>query len=93
MRERYVNVYEVERVYGGPEEGGWDYDVGTPLMTLGPWRDDEDWEDARDRVMDWVDQQNAGKPKPWSVFAEPLMEVAVEEHPAEAFPTETPYYH
>lgn len=23
----YVNVYRVERVYGGPEEGGWWYDM------------------------------------------------------------------
>jgi hypothetical protein len=27
---RYLNVYIVEREYGGPEEGGWWYDVGTP---------------------------------------------------------------
>lgn len=26
----YINVYIVERIYGGPEEGGWWYDVGTP---------------------------------------------------------------
>lgn len=25
----YVNVYEVYRAYGGPEEGGWYYDEGT----------------------------------------------------------------
>jgi hypothetical protein len=24
----YVNVYEVDRAYGGPEEGGWYYDAG-----------------------------------------------------------------
>jgi hypothetical protein len=29
MRKRYyVNVYEYEREYGGPEEGGWYYDAG-----------------------------------------------------------------
>ena len=27
----YVNVYEVYRAYGGPEEGGWYYDEGTLL--------------------------------------------------------------
>ena len=25
----YVNVYEVYRAYGGPQEGGWFYDEGT----------------------------------------------------------------
>jgi hypothetical protein len=24
----YVNIYKVDRAYGGPEEGGWYYDVG-----------------------------------------------------------------
>ena len=24
----YVNVYEIDREYGGPEEGGWWYDSG-----------------------------------------------------------------
>lgn len=27
---RYINVYIVERAYGGPEEGGWWFDEGTP---------------------------------------------------------------
>lgn len=27
----YVNVYAVDRVYGGPEEGGWWFSIGTPL--------------------------------------------------------------
>lgn len=26
----FVNVYRVGRSYGGPEEGGWSYDVGEP---------------------------------------------------------------
>jgi hypothetical protein len=25
----FVNIYEVDRVYGGPEEGGWYFDAGT----------------------------------------------------------------
>ena len=31
MRTLYVNVYQVERCYGGAEEGGWWYDSYTPL--------------------------------------------------------------
>jgi|TARA_R110000796_G_scaffold214879_2_gene330865 hypothetical protein len=27
--DHHVNVYEVDRSYGGPEEGGWYYDTGT----------------------------------------------------------------
>ena len=29
----YVNVYQIQRAYGGPEEGGWWYDEGTPIET------------------------------------------------------------
>jgi hypothetical protein len=29
----FVNVYEVSRVYGGPQEGGWYYDAGQLLAT------------------------------------------------------------
>jgi hypothetical protein len=31
---RYVNAYEVTLGYGGPEEGGWYYDVGDPLASV-----------------------------------------------------------
>jgi hypothetical protein len=30
-----VSIYMVDRAYGGPEEGGWWYEVGTPLQ--GGW--------------------------------------------------------
>lgn len=29
----FVNVYEVDRAYGGPEEGGWYYDTGRLMAT------------------------------------------------------------
>ena len=30
----YVNVYNVYQAYGGPEEGGWYYDIGEPLASI-----------------------------------------------------------
>lgn len=30
----YVNAYLVQRCYGGPEEGGWWFDSGTPLAAV-----------------------------------------------------------
>jgi hypothetical protein len=32
-REVFVNVYSIESHYGGPEEGGWDYQQGTPVVS------------------------------------------------------------
>jgi hypothetical protein len=29
----FVNVYEVDRAYGGPEEGGWYYDTGRLVLS------------------------------------------------------------
>ncbi len=33
-RRLYVNAYEVVRVYGGPEEGGWWYNLRCPLESV-----------------------------------------------------------
>lgn len=30
----YVNVYRLDRAYGGPEEGGWYYDCGDPVASV-----------------------------------------------------------
>lgn len=30
----YLNTYEVYQAYGGPEEGGWWYDRGTPVQSI-----------------------------------------------------------
>lgn len=30
----YINVYSVDRAYGGPEEGGWWYERGHPIATF-----------------------------------------------------------
>jgi hypothetical protein len=31
---KFVNVYEVTREYGGPEEGGWWFDCLTPIKSV-----------------------------------------------------------
>lgn len=30
----YINVYELDSLYGGPEEGDWWYDTGWPVVSL-----------------------------------------------------------
>jgi hypothetical protein len=40
----YLNTYEVWQVYGGPEEGGWWFEAGTPMQSILVSHDDlEDW--------------------------------------------------
>jgi hypothetical protein len=40
----YVNVYDLSRHYGGPEEGGWWYDAGDVIEVHGPFDDVMAWE-------------------------------------------------
>jgi hypothetical protein len=35
----YLNVYEIDRCYGGPEEGGWYYDSGDFIKCIGRFPD------------------------------------------------------
>ena len=32
--EFYVNAYEIDKLWGGPEEGGWWYDAGYPVASV-----------------------------------------------------------
>lgn len=40
---KYVNVYQVGRAYGGPEEGGWYFDHGVPVASIPVEFDDDSW--------------------------------------------------
>lgn len=40
-RPRYVGAYSVAQAYGGPEEGGWWYEVASPIASV-MLRDDDD---------------------------------------------------
>ena len=31
---RYINLYQMNQVYGGPEEGGWWYPAGVPIASI-----------------------------------------------------------
>lgn len=43
---KYANAYFTARLYGGPEEGGWYYDCGDPIMSL-PFIADECEDDCK----------------------------------------------
>jgi hypothetical protein len=43
----YLNTYEVWQAYGGPEEGGWWYDCGSPVQSVLISRDSfDEWLEA-----------------------------------------------
>lgn len=51
----YLNTYARHMQYGGPEEGGWWYDCGTPLQSIlysnedyDQWCDKQDWDQLKE---------------------------------------------
>ena len=102
---KYANAYVTDRLYGGPEEGGWWYDVGDPVMSL-PFLADESEEEykwdghARYLAFEAVYKlcEAAGlnppeyerfKRKNWSVDG---FAIYIEDKAGEYFPQERPYY-
>lgn len=95
----YVNIYDADRAYGGPEEGGWWYDTGWPLDNqrahgggtfFNPARA---WDHAQ-AINDALRAREVGisSRDPRSVLYRGRIEAHVERHPAQAFPQERPYY-
>ena len=51
----YLNTYQIWQCYGGPEEGGWWYEAGTPVQsiflgyeTADDYIEARKWEDIKD---------------------------------------------
>ena len=68
----YLNTYQIWQCYGGPEEGGWWYEAGTPVQSvyLGDQTADDyiearDWEDIKDlREKTTLNYTEGREPKP-----------------------------
>ena len=89
----FVNVYDVDRGYGGREEGGWWFDYGT-LKKCRPCRTRAEAEKIRERFERYLDAtHNAeGNHDLSSVNCQGRMVAYIEGQPGEDFPTERPRY-
>jgi hypothetical protein len=90
-RHRWVNAYEVTRAYGGPEEGGWYYDVGEPLASI-PVKWDFEEAQAKVTILTTFRADYADRRTRYSVIGEEDLEIRVQNHPARPYPQETPHY-
>ena len=93
---RYLNVYIVDRAYGGPEEGGWWYDYGVPYASV-PLGEDDGPAYHQPAVQKaawkrWVKASNEDRPQVSSVSSEGIYVIRFEQGMAAAWPTERPYY-
>jgi len=96
LRDTYVNVYELDSLYGGPEEGGWWYDVGTPFLSLKVEQYDRAG-DIIDLTVALREQYRDNGNRRSTVYREVSDKptdyaVVIEDHPAREWPEETPRY-
>jgi hypothetical protein len=91
MTTKYINVYMLDRAYGGPEEGGWWFTYGEPVRSFS-YRSERVKERLLRRVQCVVDALNEGRTSINSVLSAGEFAVRQDGHPAEAFPKERPYY-
>lgn len=83
----YVNVYAVDRAYGGPEEGGWWYDVGEILESYGPLHEHAAYVLAERLKQDYP---NTGASN--NVLGGDDYRVWIEDEPGADYPTYRPFY-
>lgn len=93
----YVNLYEIDRAYGGPEEGGWWYSCGIFVRSHSFVFTDRI--EARDRMEllnrrtdEIANDPRGARANLSSVICEGRLSWCVEEHAGENFPQERPFY-
>lgn len=89
-RTQYVNAYELTLAYGGPEEGGWWYDIGEPLASV-PVSGMEEAVAAYTALHGRFAEAYADGDR-HSVANRPELRLRVEQSFAASFPAERPRY-
>lgn len=91
----YVNLYLIDRGYGGPEEGGWWYDYGEFIETAAMFtREEEAYAFCQARNAETREEHglNVGRPPISSVNSRGEYYFQVEDRPGKDFPEETIHY-
>jgi len=90
----YVSIYEYDRAYGGPEEGGWYYECGQPMTDF-----QLSFEDKENAILygAFLDEKilpgmNEGRPPIGSVLSRGRYSVVIETEPPKAYPDHKPRY-
>jgi hypothetical protein len=86
----YVNVYLIDRAFGGREEGGWYYDCGV-IQRVYPTTYEHADELAR-RMRESDEFSNEDRPEISSVLSRGRYDVRIETQPGENYPAYRPRY-
>jgi hypothetical protein len=84
----YVNVYEVDRQYGGPEEGGWWYDTGEVVLSERFYNLDA----AEARVKELADEYPKTGFSSSVIYSGGDYRIWIEDEPAQNYPDNRPHY-
>ena len=87
----YVNAYIVTLGYGGPEEGGWWYDINAPLASIRV-RTEEQAEIAFNLLEDLYREDWSEEPKRSSVASNGDLRIVIEGDRAQFTPETKPHY-
>ena len=96
-----VAIYEIDRAYGGPEEGGWYFDTGVPSEEYAvntrffpeeATKDIQAYREVLDALVDKVNEEE-NRRSPSSVLSNgDYLSVEVHEGFPTAYPTHKPHY-
>lgn len=94
---KFVNVYLIDRAYGGPEEGGWWYDTGRLIRSTQGVEVSDAGLPTIQSIMDtetaWATEENANRRSDInSVLSEGRYVVKIEDHPGRSWPARRPHY-
>lgn len=88
MKKVWVNVYKIERCYGGPEEGGWWYNHYECIHSVETTTDQADSvRDNAEREYGFVNEGDI-----YSVRGGSVLSVLIEDTQAESETRERPHY-
>lgn len=88
----WVNVYELNQGYGGPEEGGWWFTTGDVRVRI-PCASYEQAEDVREWLREGQFGEETGRYPLHSVCYEGgSYQVSIDKRPGQNFPEHTPRY-
>ena len=90
----YVNEYLTNKVFGGPEEGGWWYDVGEFKRCHGVYVSEAAAMNRQDALRNWVEEKRReeGQRDIGSVLCTGYTRLRIEEYPGADYPQQRPRY-
>jgi hypothetical protein len=88
---RFVNIYLIDRAYGGPEEGGWYYECGQAIDSREVLEDD--LREVKGNAELWCIEENKNRRSDiGSVLSEGKYVVCIDDEPGKDYPSERPHY-